>query len=388
MRTIWNTLIYGDRRTKAYLWSIVLLVVFAIASCVIFVVTLNIWWIFGILGGLIAAAVVGSSVKFRETDSAENGGTVLAGVPLKESSSVVKKSDKKAAGDRQTRERGTVRETEETVRETEAEEEEYRGSRSRSCETEKEKAESEESEGDSAEKTEKFLKSLHKKQVKKLFFKYKVKRVHYPILIEECESRRIRECPAYVWVSKGCLQILALSATTRAFAIPLSNLHTILGERAVKANPKEEYKTVKEAKYIGKVFQPLIPSYYIMADETGRRSYRKNRYLLGEDLIVTDRSARALMELTQAGFALSDDGKMEKAYGTYATEAYKLKFLCQDGVILPEEYKVKIRVLLQQMVEAGISDYEFSKNLSLMVKKQLITEEYAKYYQDARMGRQ
>ena len=206
-------------------------------------------------------------------------------------------------------------------------------------------------------------------------------------MIEECESRKIRECPAYAWVNKGSLQILALSSKTRSFAIPLSKVHTIAGERAARANPKEEYAAVKSAAYVAKVFQPLIPSYYIMADETGRRTYRKNRYVVGEELVVTDRSARAMLELTQAGFVLPEDAKMEKAYGTYATEAYKLKFLCQDGVILPEEYKVKIRILLQQMVEAAISDYEFSRNLSLMVKKQLITEEYAKYYEDARRGR-
>lgn len=352
MRTIWNTLLYGDRRTKAYLWSIILLIVLAVSSCVVFVVTLNTWWIFGILGGLIAAAVVGSSVKFRETGNTENGDTVLAGVPLQKNSFRTKQAEEKAVSERRLNASETEEETDATP-----------------------------------EENDKFLKSLHKKQVKKLFFKYKVKRVHYPILIEECESKRLRECPAYAWVNKGCLQILALSAKTRAFAIPLSQVHTILGERAVRSNPKEEYAAMKNAKYIAKVFEPLIPSYYIMADETGRRTNRKNRYVVGEDLVVTDRSARALMELTQAGFVLPEDTKMEKAYGTYAAEAYKLKFLCQDGVILPEEYKVKIRILLQQMVDAGISDYEFSKNLSLMVKKQLITEEYAKYYQDARLGR-
>ena len=375
MRRIWNTLLYGDRRTKAYLWSIVLLIVGAIASCVAFVVTLNIWWIFGILGGLIAAAVVGSSVKFREIDSAENGGTVLAGAPLRESTSDEKHSGKKVVTDRQAEEDSAVSGAEGTEKE---------GTENRRKFGD---AEPEKTEDETPEENEKFLKSLHKKQVKKLFFKYKVKRVHYPILIEECKSRRLRECPAYAWVNKGCLQILALSSKTRAFAIPLSKMHTILGERAARANPKEEYVMVKEAKYIAKVFQPLIPSYYIMADENGRRTYRKNRYILAKDLVVTDRSARALMELTQAGFVLPEDAKMEKAYGTYATEAYKLKFLCQEGVVLPEEYKVKIRILLQQMVEAGISDYEFSKNLSLMVKKQLITEEYAKYYEDARLGR-
>ena len=374
MRKIWNTLLYGDRRTKAYLWSIVLLIVLAIASCVVFVVTLNIWWIFGILGGLIAAAVVGSSIKFREIDSGETGETVLAGAPLRENPSSAKRPDKNEVADRKSVEASAAERREEA---REAGEERRIPKES----------EAEEGEQETPEENEKFLKSLHKKQVKKLFFKYKVKRVHYPILIEECESRRLRECPAYAWVNKGCLQILALSSKTRAFAIPLSEVHTILGERAARANPKEEYAAVKEAKYVARVFQPLIPSYYIMADENGRRTYRKNRYVLGEDLVVTDRSARALMELTQAGFVLSEDEKMEKAYGTYATEAYKLKFLCQDGVILPEEYKVKIRILLQQMVEAGISDYEFSKNLSLMVKKQLITEEYAKYYDDARMKR-
>lgn len=375
MRKIWNTLLYGDRRTKAYLWSIVLLIVLAVASCVGFVVTLNIWWIFGVLSGLILAAVVGSSVKFHEIDREESGETVLTGAPLREKLSDEKHSDQKAVTDEKAEERSSVSETGVISEANTIDRRKF----------EEEKPEEEEDE--TPEETEKFLKSLHKKQVKKLFFRYRVKRAHYPILIEVCESRKLRECPAYVWVDKGCLQILALSSKTRVFAVPLSQTHTILGERGVRANPKTEYTAVKEANYIAKVFQPFIPSYYIMADENGRRTYRKNRYVLGDDLIVTDRSARALMELTQAGFVLPEDVKMEKAYGTYATEAYKLKFLCQDGVIQPEEYKLKIRILLQQMVEAEISDYEFSKNLSRMVKKQLITEEYAKYYEDARRGR-
>ena len=344
MRKIWNTLIYGDRRTKAYLWSIVLLILLAVASCAAFAVTLNIWWVMGILGGLIAAAVIGSSVKFREVEG--EGNTVCYGT-----------------GSGQTK---TAAEAPHDSDERMSAEDEDEGS---------------------PEENERFLKSLQKKQVKKLLYKYKVKKIHYPILIEVCESRQLRECPAYVWTGKGCLRVLALTAKTRLFEVPLSQAHTLMAERAVRANPKEEYASVKESKYIAKVFQQLIPSYYIMADENGRRTYRKNRYVLGDDLVVTDRSARALLELTQAGFVLPEDEKMARAYGTYATEAYKLKFLCQDGVILPEEYKVKIRILLQQMVEADISDYEFSKNLSLMVKKQLITDEYAKYYEDARLGR-
>lgn len=372
MRKIWYTLIYGDRRTKAYLWSIVLLIVAAVASCVFFVVTLNIWWILGILGGLIAAAIVGSSVKFSEVDRPEDGETMLTGVTRGTNQQKTAVTEKK-----QDREETPVKQGDaETAPERIPEEEKVPG-----------KTEPEETEEESPEENEKFLQLLHKKQIKKLFYKYKVKRIHYPILIEECESRKLRECPAYAWVSKGSLQILALSVKTRAFAIPLSRMHTILVERAAKANPKTEYDAVKKAKYVAKVFENLIPSYYIMADENGRRSYRKNRYLAGQDLLVTEKSARALMELTQARFVMPEEEKMMKAYGTYATEAYKLKFLCQDGVILPEEYKVKIRVLLQQMVEAEITDYEFSKNLSLMVKKQLITEDYAKYYEDARLRR-
>lgn len=343
MRKIWNTLIYGDRRTKAYLWSIILLILLSIASCVAFMVTFSVWWILGIPGGLIGAAVVASMVKFREVDGTQNSDTVLLGEPL------------------------NAKRDERLPKQTELEEEP--------------------DEEESKEENEIYLRTLQKKQIKKLLYKYKVKRVHYPILIEECESRRLRECPAYVWVNKGRVQVLALSVKTRAFEIPLSVLQTIVAERASKANPKEEYAAVRDAKYVAKVFEGLVPSYYVMADENGRRSYRKNRYRVGEDFVVTDKSARALMELTQARFVLPEEEKMARAYGTYAAEAYKLKFLCQDGVILPEEYKLKIRILLQQMVEAEISDYEFSKNLSLMVKKQLITEEYAKYYDDARTGR-
>ncbi len=368
MRKIWNTLIYGDRRTKAYLWSIVLLILLSIASCVGFMVTFSLFWILGISGGMIGAAVVASMVKFREMDGTENAEVLLQGKAVN-----VQAPDK--------RQLKQMLSEEKAVEEQKRFEEKDTGA--------KEKPEVQEVSGaeEIKEENDKYLKALQKKQIKKLLYKYKVKRIHYPILIEECESRKLSQCPAYVWENQGKLEVLALSAKTRAFDIPLSGLQTVLAERAVKTNPKEEYTAVRDAKYVAKVFEGLIPSYYIMTDENGRRSYRKNRYRVGKDFVVTDKSARALMELTQAGFVLPEEEKMSRAYGTYATEAYKLKFLCQDGVILPEEYKIKIRVLLQQMVEAEISDYEFSKNLSLMVKKQLITEEYAKYYQDARLGR-
>ncbi len=365
MRKIWNTLIYGDRRTKAYLWSIVLLILLSIASCVVFMVTFSVWWILGIPGGLIGAAVVASMVKFREADGAESG-DVLLGEPVSAKKNEVLSKQ---------------RTLEKATEEQEGSEEKYTRLSGNA------EPQDEPDEEETQEENDKYLKRLQKRQIKKLLYKYKVKRIHYPILIEECESRRIYQCPAYVWVNKGKLHVLALSAKTRAFEIPLSGLQTILAERAAKASPKEEYAAVREAKYVAKVFESLIPSYYIMADENGRRSYRKNRYRVGEDFVVSDKSARALMELTQARFVLPEEEKMSRAYGTYAAEAYKLKFLCQDAVILPEEYKIKIRILLQQMVDAEISDYEFSKNLSLMVKKQLITEEYAKYYEDARLGR-
>lgn len=367
MRKIWNTLIYGDRRTKAYLWSIVVLILLSIASCVVFMVTFSPWWILGIPGGLIGAAVVASMVKFREVDGEENADLLFSELLNAKKNETMQKR---------------ISAEEKVAEKQEGLEEKRVGVNKRDDMQEVPDTE------ETKEENDKYLKALQKRQIKKLLYKYKVKRVHYPVLIEECESRKISQCPAYVWVNKGRLQVMALSAKTRAFEIPLSKLQTILAERAVKATPKEEYAAVKEAKYVAKVFDGLIPSYYIMADENGRRSYRKNRYRVGADFVVTDKSARALMELTQAGFVLPEEEKMARAYGTYAAEAYKLKFLCQDGVILPEEYKIKIRILLQQMVEAEISDYEFSKNLSLMVKKQLITEEYAKYYQDARLGRQ
>ena len=350
MRKIWNTLIYGDRKTKAYLWSIVLLLAIALGSCVMFVVSVSLWWIAGVLGGLIAAAVLAATVKFREIEAPE-----LKTKSPTDSLNVQELSQRRTASGQyaDTTTEDAVEETEEV----------------------------------SAEENAEFIRTLQKKQVKKLLYKYKVKKVHFPILLEECKERNLQECPAYIWVNKDRLQFLTLSAKTRKFDLPLSGLQTITVERSVRANPKQEYATIKSAKFVAKVFQALIPSYYIATDENGRRTHRKNCYLVGEDILVTNRSVRAVMELTQARFVLPEDEKMGKAYGTYTTEAYKLKFLCQDEVILPDEYKIKIRLLLQQMVEADISDYEFTKNLSMMVKKQLITDEYAKYYEDARLKR-
>ena len=48
-----------------------MLIVLAIGSCVMFIVTISLWWLIGVLGGLIVAAILAATVKFREIEAPE-----------------------------------------------------------------------------------------------------------------------------------------------------------------------------------------------------------------------------------------------------------------------------------------------------------------------------
>ena len=72
-------------------------------------------------------------------------------------------------------------------------------------------------------------------------------------------------------------------------------------------------------------------------------------------------------------------------YSPYFKSAYKLNILLRDGVIQVNEYKQKVKEVLESLAEAKISLEEFHKNIDQLVKGRMITEEYAEYYLEYRL---
>lgn len=328
MKKIINTLFYGDRKTKFFLWSIIILLLASFACCILFMVTIKFLWIIGTIICLIAAGLVGRSVNLTtvtEEDANSNNGVDVSEKPLLK----------------------------------------------------------EENQKQNEETDDTYLKEIDKKQMKRLFVKYKVKREHRPILIDECLSKKIFHCPAYLWVSWNKVHFLVLEQKPREFSIDLSEAVSIGYERAVPANPEKDYTGIRKAHLISHVFEGLIPACYDVTVDR-RRSSRKNLFIIGEDIKVTNYSARAVFDIIKASFDLPDRYNLPEKFGSYTREAYKTKILWQDGVLKSDEYKTRIKDLLQQMSEAKISDNEFYRNLDQMVDKQLITKEYAEYYSENR----
>ncbi len=362
MRKFFNTLFYGDRKTKIYLWSIILLIVMAVGCCVLFMITIKLPWILGTAFCLIVAFIVGRTCSLSDAKDPLS-------IEGQQSGDAGNRSKKKPEQIEGSNSLGRNR------RDKELSEEDELFLRKNTREKESDEAEPDEADPDEAL----YLAAYNKNKLKKLFVTYKVKKEHRPVIIDSCPSRKIRHCPAYLWVSWNKVHFLVLEEKPRVFTLDSTETLKIRYEKGAEADPEKDYAGIRNSKLVNQIFGPLIPVCYDDI-QNRRRTYHKNLYIVGEDIRLTNHSAHSAFELLKAGFELPDEERIEQRFGGFSKEAYKQKVLLQDGVLSVEEYKSKIKSILQGMTEAKISDQEFHSNLEIMVTRQLITKEYAEYY--------
>ncbi|MBO7402852.1 MAG: hypothetical protein J6U10_07665 [Lachnospiraceae bacterium] len=211
--------------------------------------------------------------------------------------------------------------------------------------------------------------------------KYKVKREHRPVIIDSSTRYKVEKCPAYLWVNRGKVHFLLMESTPREIVLDYHNATTVTYETAA-ADPATEYTEIRTNMALSGIFGGCVPTY--REDVVNRRRTSvKNLYVIGDDIRLTNTSARAAFDLLKADFSMSEKYMLEGLRGSFSKEAYKTKVLWQDGVINTSEFKTRTKNLLQRMTKAKISPLEYDNNLREMVNNQLITKEYADYYADA-----
>lgn len=215
--------------------------------------------------------------------------------------------------------------------------------------------------------------------VKGIIVKYKVNKDHKPIMIDSCQSERIRQCPAYIWTDRGELNLLLFEGETRKVTIPLSKVNKITYEKGAAVNQLLDYEGFAKPSFLRMVFASFLPTVYEDSKD-GNRAYRKNLYVLAPDIKVTNTSVRTVMDMLKLDLSYEGRFADPAMHNPYFEAAYLLSIMLRDGVLTVTEFKGRIKKLLKQLADAKISNDEFYLYISQMVSARLITKEYAEYY--------
>ena len=232
-----------------------------------------------------------------------------------------------------------------------------------------EKQEKEEQQKSSTEKGQ-----LDDKKLQSIFVKYKVRKEHYPVMVDICKSEKIYQCPGYVWVQGGYFYLLLLEKEVRCLKRPVKQLTTLYVQQGVPAKPMIDYAFLQEKSLISKVFDSYAPNYY----QKGIESV-KNLYILDKDLCFTANSVPNLIRILQLTVVLEDKKMESDRYSEYYKEIYKKKVLWLDGIYSIEEYKEEIKEILTRLSRADISEETFERYTMHIVFDKLIPQEYMDY---------
>ena len=227
------------------------------------------------------------------------------------------------------------------------------------------------------------LQQYDEAKLKTVFVKYKVHKVHYPIMIDSCTSHKIFQCPAYAWLEKGVLYLLLLEKEPRKLTISLAGVNEITYERGVLANPTRDYTSFTKPSLINMIFSTYLPHVY-EESIAGKRSLRKNLYVIGQDLKVTNTAAATMFKMLSVNLSVRKQIRDMEFQNPYFEGAYALNVMLKDTVISVNEFKIKIKDILQKLADAKISNVEFMKYMNQLIQGRLITREYAQYYIEQR----
>lgn len=342
MRKLLDSLRYGDRDTKIYLWTLIALS----AATVVFGVSavLRLSFLSGaasVVCAVIAALIFqNTSLKDKDIERQEEDGKA-----------VERKNRRKEASSDETREEEQKEE-----------------------EPEEKKREEREPEEEVSR-----VKHYSEKQVVQIMHKHKVKRDNRKVMIDLCPAFRIRQSPAYFWTEAGKANFLVLEEEARVIQIPLNKIKEITYEKGASVQKDRDYTDFKGGGFVAQIFEEVMPTYY-MALKNGKKGYFKNLYSITPGLKVTNTSARALLDILKMDVTIRDGITNSPMHSEYYKLAYKANVLWKDQVISSEEYREKIKEIFSSLKEVGVRGSEYDELVEQMVDSNFITKEYAEYY--------
>lgn len=233
------------------------------------------------------------------------------------------------------------------------------------------------------ERTEEELVSYDEKKIKQVLYKYKVRKDHKMIIIDEWKEKNVHQCPVYVWVHRGRVHFLMIEGETRELSLPLAKAATLKYRKGVVCKAKEEYIQMRKNSLLAAVFEPFLPTYH-NGNKNGRAVVYKNLFELGNGLLITNTSARTVMDLLHPEFQVEDSVTRNREYNDFYQEIYKNSILFREQVIPTREYQARVNDILQKLAGSGAADQEYEDTLQQLYRSKLITQEYITYYQQYR----
>ena len=237
-------------------------------------------------------------------------------------------------------------------------------------------------------KKEDSLLQYDEKKIKQVFYKYKIRKDYKCIIIDAWEKKRIYQQPAYIWRQRSQIHILVLGDKTQDLTIPMNRLTILKYHKGVICQAKKEYMQFRKESLVKTVFSAYLPTYR-QGVKDGHPVIYKNLFELGDGILLTNTSVRAILELLQPEFQVDDGVTRDVRYNGFLKEIYKQSILLQNQVIGVKDYQEAVNENLQKLAASEASEREYESTLQALYQNKMITQEYIEYYRQYReQGRQ
>lgn len=353
LRNIWNTLRYGDDRTKRFLVTVGILGLACVGLLVSAIVVMSpLCWIGAVAMVLVTAAVAKDARLAVVKDNAKRN--AMSQEELEEELARLKEEKKKKA-------RKKRRYSPEML----------------AAEREAREEEDEKEFGDNA------IANMTEEKLKRLLVRYKIKQEHVPVVIDLCISEHIRQAPGFAWVDGGRLKILLIEKKPRMLERPLSALQVMEAERGIAVRAAGEYVELRESEVLKKAFNCYLPRYHKKIIG-GRTVLLKNLYVLDGDIKFSSPSVNELKKLFSFRIEIVERRLQETGISPYYKELFTASFLWQDGILTLKEYQQEVERVLTSLAYSDTSDEEFERMLSFIISSGLLPAEYRRFACDKR----
>lgn len=360
MKRIWNALRYGDKETKKCIGSVIFFSVLGIVLMIVSGISGQFsLFILGMIAGVVAIIVSQSFTLVDDDFVAETGKNG-------EKDSVMTVSAQKNGGS------SLAKSNKENASAPVEKKESMQG---------KEKPKEIDTSSDEDGKAE--LSHYNQHVIKKIKRKYRVRKDHRPVLIDNSKSYRIKECPAFIWRVHNKVYLLLLEKEPRRISISRDLIRHVDYVPKVRANRSMEYRAFEKENMITSVFESYLPDYFDSKAQNEDLKY-KNLYQIYPDIQFSNRSIFQVMDLLCLNFMPEDKLTRSDKVNGFFKRIYAANILYKDRVYSITEYKGKVEQALKEMCYAEIPATEFEITLENLVKARFISQEYADHYTEVR----
>lgn len=359
LRNIWNTLRYGDNRTKGFLVTVGALGIVSVGLLAAALITHSLLFWVGAAATLLITAALAKDVRLAVVkDNAERNAMNPAELQAELARLKAEKRQERLAKKRNGKKTPEELEVQAKDR-AEEDEREFRGNA---------------------------LANMTEEKLKRLLVRYKVKQEHVPVIIDLCIPEHIRQAPGFAWKEDGKLKILLIERKPRMIERPLSALQVMEAERGIAVRAAGEYVELRESGVMNKLFTPYLPRYH-KKEIGGRTVLLKNLYVLDEEIKFSAPSVNELKKLFSFRIELQERRLQGENISPHYKELFVGSFLWKDGILSLKEYQQEVEQVLTSLASPEISEEEFERTLSSMIYSGLLPAEYRKFACDKREER-